>query len=137
MKCKLRSREAAQHQLDHGDVDERLGGFGEILEVSGQPAISADPGEGVLDDPAVGLDDKAAGAIGALDNLDAPAAGATGGLADPRSLVSGIGKDCRDERKAPPHPFGQDERRAVAILDARRVGDVPSRVEIRLAGVAG
>lgn len=42
-------------------------------------------------------------------------------LADTRSLVSGIGEDCRDEGKAPPHRFGQDERRDIAILDARRV----------------
>jgi hypothetical protein len=42
-------------------------------------------------------------------------------LADPRSLVSGIGEDCCDEGKAPPHRFGQDESRAVAVLDARRM----------------
>jgi hypothetical protein len=94
---------------------------GPCFEVSGQPAISADPGEGALDDPAVGLDDEAARAIGALDDLDAPAAGAAGGLSDARSLVSGIGEDRRDEGKAPPHRFGQDERRAVAVLDARRM----------------
>src|SRR6185312_2645790 len=86
------------------------------------PAVSADPGESALDDPALGLDNEA-GAIGALDDFDAPVAGAAGGLADTRSLVSGIGKDCRDERKAPPHRFGQDERRAVAVLDARRMDD--------------
>ena len=33
--------QAAQHELDHGEVDERLGGVGEIFEVSGQPAVSA------------------------------------------------------------------------------------------------
>ena len=38
-------------------------------------------------------------------------------------MVAGIGEDCGDEGKAPPHPFGQDERRAVAVLDARLMDD--------------
>jgi hypothetical protein len=91
-----------------------------FLEVAGQPAVAADPGEGALDDPALGLDDEA-GRIGALDDLDAPAARAASCLAHARPLVSGIGKDRRDEWKAPPHRACQDERRAVAVLDARRM----------------
>ena len=38
-------------------------------------------------------------------------------------MVTGIGEDCGDEGKAPLHPFGQDERRAVAVLDAHLVDD--------------
>src|SRR5579862_8181943 len=115
------SGEASEHELDHGEVDERLGGSGEVLEVAGEPAVSADPSEGALDDPALGGDDEAGRAIGALDDLNAPAAGAAGGLSDARSLVSGVGEDRRDERKAPPHRFGQDVRCTVAVLDTRRM----------------
>jgi hypothetical protein len=116
------SGEAPQHELDHGEVDERLGGRGEIFEVAGEPAISADPSEGTLDDPALGLNNEA-GAIGAFDDLDAPVAGAASGLADTWPLVSGVGEDRRDKWKAPPHRLGQNERRAIAVLDARRMDD--------------
>ena len=98
-----------------------LASGGEVLEVAGEPAVTADPGEGALDDPALGLDNKAAAAIGALYDRYALVAGAAGGLPDTPPLVSGVGEDRRDEGKAPPHRFGQDERRAVAVLKARRM----------------
>ncbi len=117
---KAAARSLPAHRGRDGEVDERFGGRGQIFEIAGEPAVSADPSEGALDDPAFDLDDKA-GAVGALDNLNTPMAGAASRLADTRSLVSGISEDGRDKRKASSYRFGQDERRAVAVLDARRM----------------
>lgn len=115
--------QASEHQFDDGKVDEGSGGSGEVFEIAGEASVATDPGEGSLDDPALGLEDETLGAIGAFDYLDAPVAGTAGGLADARSLVAGIGEDGGDEGKASPHPFGQDERRAVAVLDACLMDD--------------
>ena len=57
----------AGHELDHGDVEEGLRGFGEALEVSGEAAIDADPGEGALDAPSLWLHDEAC--VGSPDDL--------------------------------------------------------------------
>jgi hypothetical protein len=43
--------EAAKHETDHGDVDHRLAGFGEVLVVFAQAALTAEPPKGALDDP--------------------------------------------------------------------------------------
>ena len=48
------SDQAAQHDADHGEAEEGSDGSCVTLEVTGQPAVSADPGEGALDDPAFG-----------------------------------------------------------------------------------
>src|ERR1700704_4187741 len=45
------------------------------------------------------------------------------GLADEALEDALYGEDRGDEGEAPPHLFGQDERRTVAVLDARRVDD--------------
>jgi hypothetical protein len=41
--------------MRHSQVDKRLTGTGEILEVFAQPSVSAQPGEGALHDPTFGL----------------------------------------------------------------------------------
>jgi hypothetical protein len=38
-----------------------------VLPVLGEPTAAVEPGDGALDDPALGLDDKAFGMIGAFD----------------------------------------------------------------------
>jgi hypothetical protein len=68
------SGEAAQHDADHGEAEEGGDGWGVALEVAGQAAVATDPGEGALDDPALGQDDKAMG-IAALDDLQVPGTG--------------------------------------------------------------
>ena len=60
----------------------RLGG---ALDVSGETAVDAGPGEGALDDPALGLDDETG--VGTLDDLHWPRRG--GGNA--RALVAAVG----------------------------------------------
>jgi hypothetical protein len=68
------SGQAPQHDWDHGEAEEGGDGTGVALEVAGQAAVAADPGEGALDDPALGQDDEAMG-IAALDDLQGPRAG--------------------------------------------------------------
>ena len=53
--------QAAQHDADHGEAEEGGDGSGVTLEVSGQATVAADPGEGALDDPALGQDDESDG----------------------------------------------------------------------------
>ena len=66
------------------------------LEVFGQTAASTDPGEGALDDPALGKNDEAMQFI-ALDDLDPPRPGLCGGLGGFRALISSVGEDTLDE----------------------------------------
>ena len=55
------SGQATQHDADHGEAEEGGDGSGVTLEVSGQATVAADPGEGALDDPALGQDDESDG----------------------------------------------------------------------------
>ena len=57
--------DASCHELDHGDLEEGFDGLGGALDVAGEASVDAGPGEGALDDPALGLDDETG--IGALD----------------------------------------------------------------------
>lgn len=50
------SGQAAEHETDHGESDEGGDGLGLALEVAGEPAVSAEPGEGPFDDPSLGQD---------------------------------------------------------------------------------
>lgn len=91
------------------------------LEVAQQPAVTAGPGEGPLDDPTLGQDDEAVG-VGALDDLDLPTAGLGdhgGGL---RPLIAGVGEDALDEGEAPAG-LAQHLAQAISILDVCRLDD--------------
>src|SRR3954451_20506059 len=98
-------------QLDHCDLEEGTDGLGGALDVSGEASVDAGPGEGALDDPALGLDDEAG--IGALDDLYR----AGGGRGDAGPLVAAVREDAFEEREAPGDPI-EDQGRAVAFLDA-------------------
>lgn len=113
------SGQAAQHDADHGEAEEGRYGSRVTLEVAGQAAVAADPGEGALDDPALGQDDEAMG-IAALDDLQTPRAGLGDNLGHLGPLIAGVGKDAFDERKGSPCS-AQQLTRAVAILHVGRV----------------
>lgn len=106
--------DAARYEHHHGDRDHGLDGRRKALEVLGEAAVDCDPREGALDDPALRLNDEAR--VGTPDDLD----GARRNRGDPRPLVSRVGKEALDERKA-----GGDaveyESGVVAILYARGV----------------
>ena len=76
----------------------------------------ADPGEGPLDDPPLWHDDEADGLVGAFDDLDFPAPGRRHDSRHFRPLISRVGEDALDERKAPPRA-GQQSARTVAVLN--------------------
>ena len=89
-------REPSGEQHDGGGVEEGSGGFEGCLEVLGEAAVAADPGEEALDDPAPGLDGEA-DLVGVLANdLD----GDGGGAGNPLPGVAAVGEDLRDEGKA-------------------------------------
>ena len=106
--------QAAQHDADYGEAEEGGDGSGVALEVAGQAAVAADPGEGALDDPAFGQDDKAMG-IAALDDLQGPGAGLGDHLGHFWPLVSGVGEDAFDKREGSPRG-AQHLARAIAVL---------------------
>ena len=113
--------QAAQHDADHGEAEEGGDGSRVTLEVSGQATVAADPGEGALDDPALGQDDEAMG-IAALDDLQSPRAGPGDDVSHPWPLVAGVGEDAFDEREGSPRR-AQQIARTVAVLHIGRVDD--------------
>ena len=86
------------------------------LPVLGQPAASVQPGDGALDDPALGQDDELAG-VGSLDDLDVDRA-ADPAQAEPelRPLVATVGIELQQEGKQSEHRRYQHHA-AIAVLD--------------------
>jgi hypothetical protein len=99
------------------------------LEVFGQAAAAADPGQGALDDPAFGKNDEAMQLI-ALDDLERPGPGLGDGGRHFRSLIVGVSEDTLDEGKQAARASVEDEPRAIAILHIGGVdGDVQQEAE--------
>ena len=99
------------------------------LEVFGQAAAAADPGEGALDDPAFGENDEPMRLV-ALDDLDDPATSRGDGTGHFWPLVAGIGEDALDEGEQAARAPIKDQSSAVAILHVGRVdGDVQQEAE--------
>lgn len=92
------------------------------LEVFGETATAADPGEGALDDPALGQNDEAV-PLAAFYDLEFPGAG----LGDCGSgfcrLIAGVGEDALYERVETARAPIEYQSRTVAILDIGRVND--------------
>jgi hypothetical protein len=86
------------------------------LEVLGQAAIAAEPGERALDQPALGQDGKAMAAGRTLDDLE-PQALLRGGTGGSLALIAAIGEDQTEPGKAPAQAAA-DQRQPVAVLDA-------------------
>ncbi len=107
--------QASEHDADHGEADEGGDGAGVALEVAGEAAVAADPGERALDDPALGQDDEAMQLV-ALDDLQRPGAGLGDGGGGLGSLIAGIGEDALDEGEEAARALIEDQSRAVAIL---------------------
>ncbi len=92
------------------------------LEVFGETAAAADPGESALDDPALGENDEAMLLV-AFDDLDGPGAGPCQGSRQLRSPIAGVGEDALDEGEQAPRAAVEDQARAVAVLDVGRMND--------------
>jgi len=107
--------QASEHDADHGETDEGGGGARVALEVARQAAVVADPGEGALDDPALGQDDEPMQLV-ALDDFQLPGAGLGDSGGGVCSLVAGIGEDALDEGEQAAGAPIEHQPRAVAIL---------------------
>ena len=114
--------QASEHETDHGETDEGGDGSGVTLEIACQSAISTEPGEGALDDPAFGNDDEAM-QFAALDDLQGPGSGLGDGRGCLRPLIAGIGEDALDEGEEAARAPVEDERRTVAVLHVGGVDD--------------
>jgi hypothetical protein len=114
--------QASEHNADHGEPDEGGDSAGVSLEITCQTAIAADPGQGALDDPALGQDDEFVQFV-ALDDLDHPMAGAGSGSRDAWSLVAGISEDALDEGKEAARAPIENQPRPVAVLNVGGMDD--------------
>jgi len=106
---------------DHGEAEEGGDGAGITLEVASEAAVAADPGEGALDNPALGQNDEAMG-VAALDDLQGPGAGLGDDLGHLWPLITGVGKDAFDEGEGSPRR-AQQVACTIAVLHAGRVDD--------------
>ena len=88
-----------------------------VFPVLGEPSAAIEPGNGALNDPALGFDDKAFGVISAFDDLDHQTAYRFGGsVVEDRSCVGAIGEQFAQERELS-EQSGQQQHAAVAILN--------------------
>lgn len=92
------------------------------LEVFGETATAADPGEGALDDPALGQNDEAV-LLAAFYDLEFPGAGLGDCGSGFRRLIAGVGEDALYERVETARAPIEYQSRTVAILDIGRVND--------------
>ena len=92
------------------------------LEVFGETAAAADPGERAFDDPALGKNDEAMQLV-AFDDFDGPGADLCDGGSHRLSLVAGIGEDALDEREQTARAAVEDQADAIAVLHVGGVND--------------
>jgi hypothetical protein len=114
--------QTSEHDADHGETNERRGGSCIALKVACKAPIVTDPGEGSLNEPPFGQDDKAMQFV-AFDDLQPPGAGPGDGGGGLGSLVAGIGEDAFDEREQASRAPVEDEQGTIAILHVGRMND--------------
>ena len=64
-----KSGQAANHKAGHGEEDPATGAAGCLLVVAHQAAVTHEPAEGALDDPALGQDAESARRVASFDDL--------------------------------------------------------------------
>ena len=99
-------------------------GLGEVFVILGDAAVTPEPGEGSLDDPAARQDHEAFQVVAALDDLEAQHGNFSDGGVDLPRVVAIIRPDQFEPGKAVAD-FFEDERRAIAVLDAGGMNDGP------------
>jgi hypothetical protein len=114
-------RQSPEHEADHGEADEGGGGSSISLEILGEATAPADPGEGALDDPALGQDLEAREGW-AFDDFDLPNSRARDGAGHLRASVAAVRIDALDEGEQPTRPAQQIEG-AVAVLNVGGMDD--------------
>src|SRR5260370_32407786 len=114
--------EAAKHDAEQRKAHEGYDGPSIALEIACQATVAADPGEGSLDDPALGQHDELV-QFGALDDFDHPMARAGSGLRHACSLIAGIGEDALDEGKEAARASIQNQSRPAPVLPVGGLND--------------
>ena len=71
-----------------------------VFPVLGEPTAAIKPGDGALNDPPLGFDDKALRVISAFDDLDRQAVHRGGGtVVEDRSCIGALGEQLAQERE--------------------------------------
>src|SRR5215210_3007914 len=110
------SREASDEEADAGEKEPGLLAFDGSLEVFGEPAIAAEPGERTFDHPALALRLESADPLDAGDDLDVPLAELCDGIAQLGAPVDPVGEEVSQLGEAGPQR-AQQRHRAMNILD--------------------
>jgi hypothetical protein len=114
--------ETPEHDADHCEANEGGGGSSVALKIASQAAIMADPGEGTLNDPALGENDEAV-QLAAFDNLQLPSAGLGDGSRCLRSLIASIAEDTLDEGEQTAGAPVEHPTHTIAILHVGGMDD--------------
>jgi hypothetical protein len=115
----MMSCQPAQHEADGGEEDEGDGAVREVLEILGEAPTAIEPGDGALDDPALGQELEAR-TIAAFDDLELPVRDGAEDLFELGALIGAVADDLLKKRKQSPHRLEQG-RRAVAVLHVGRM----------------
>jgi len=83
--------------------------------------MAADPGQCTLDNPALGLNNKALIGFAPGDDLNPPIAGFSGCLRDALAAIACISENDFDKGKARPCSFRQQAGRPVTVLNIGRM----------------
>lgn len=91
-----------------------------VFPILGEPTAAIEPGDGTLDDPALGFDHEAFGVIRTFDNFHRQAAHRVGGaILKHRSGVGAVGEQFAQERELP-EQGGQQQNATVTVLNVGR-----------------
>jgi hypothetical protein len=91
-----------------------------VFPVLGEPSAAVEPGNGTLNDPTFGFDDKAFGSIRAFDDLDLQATHRGGGtVVEDRACIGAVSEQFAQKWELS-EQSGQQENAAVAILNVGR-----------------
>src|SRR3954465_9358140 len=127
------SRETSEKEADAGEEEPGLLAFDGSLEVSGEPAIAAEPGEGAFDHPALALWLEGAGALGPRDDFDLPSAELCDGLAQLIAAIDPVGEDVAQLWEA----GSQRTKQRHCAVDVLDIGGVPAHHKQKALRIGG
>ena len=111
-----------EHETNHGDVDEVLGGVAQGFVVLGEPAVLTDPSQGALHNPALGQHDEALHGVGAFDDLQVPSQPLFD-RPDELALISRVPDQLFDVGLLAFELLLEQQERAVSVLNTRWMND--------------
>src|SRR5262245_58591722 len=115
--------------MDAGVGGEGAEVVGDGLEILGEAAVAAEPGEGSFNHPAARQHDEAFHVVAPLDDLEPQHGDFGDGGIDLMGMVASVGPDKLQPREAVAN-FFEHESRAIAVLHPGRVDDDAQRVDL-------